>query len=115
MCMHICIDVYVHIHVYIYIWQRPKNIGLVTGGLFATRLVTESGGFATNPPCDKPIQECSALHKSPQQGFVTEGGRDKPLCRATAIYIYIHIYIHTCRYMCTYIHIYINMSTYVKR
>ena len=32
-----------------------KNIGLVTGpgGLFAKRLVTESGGLATNPPCDK--------------------------------------------------------------
>ena len=31
--------------------QRLKNIGLVTGpgGLFATRLVTESGGLATNP------------------------------------------------------------------
>ena len=34
------------------IWQRLKNIGLVTGpgGLFATRLVTESRVLATNPP-----------------------------------------------------------------
>ena len=59
------------------IWQRLKNIGLVTGpgGLFATRLVTESGGLATNPPCDKPIEDCSTLHRGPRQGFVTEGPR----------------------------------------
>ena len=64
------------------IWQRPKNIGLVTGlgGRFATRLVTESGGLATNPPCDKPIEDiddCSTLHRGPRQGFVTEGPRQK--------------------------------------
>ena len=42
-------------------WQRLKNIGLVTGpgGLFATRLVTESGGLATNPPCNKPTEDYS--------------------------------------------------------
>ena len=75
--------------------QRLQNIGLVTGpgGLFATRLVTESGGLATNPPCDK---DYSTLHRGPPQGFVTEGprqrfvteggrgDRDKPLFRVTA-------------------------------
>ena len=99
--MHnLCIyNIYTHTH--IYIWQRLKNIGLVTGpvGLFATRLVTESGGLATNPSCDKPSEDYSTLHRGPRQGFVpegprqkcvTEGGggdRDKPLFRVTAIYI----------------------------
>ena len=77
--------------IYIYIWQRLKNIGLVTGpgGLFATRLVTESGDLATNPPRDKPIEDHSTLHRGLRQGFVTEGprqryvteDRDKPLFR----------------------------------
>ena len=76
------------------IWQRLKNIGLATGlgGLFATRFATKSGGLATNPPCDKPIEDYG-----PRQGFVTEGrrqryvteggggDRDKPLFRVTAI------------------------------
>ena len=58
-------------------WQRLKNIWLVTGpgGLLATRLVTESGGLATNPPCDKPVEDYSTLHRGPRQGFVTEGPR----------------------------------------
>ena len=49
------------------IWQRLKSIGLVTGpgGRFATRLVTESGGPATNPPYDKPIEDYSTLHRGP--------------------------------------------------
>ena len=92
------------------IWQRLKNIGLVTGpgGLFATRLVTESGGLATNPPCDKPIEDYSTLHRGPRQGFVTEGSRQRYVTeeggpRQTPIssfesqpyiYIYIYIYVH---------------------
>ena len=56
-----------YIYIYTCIWQRLKNIGLVTGpgGLFATRLVTESVGLATNPPCDKPIEDYSSLHRGP--------------------------------------------------
>ena len=92
-------------YIYMYICQRLKNIGLVTGpgGLFATRLVTESGGLATNPPCDKPVEDYSTLPyteardkglktEGPRQRYATEGGggdRDKPLFRVTAIYIYI--------------------------
>ena len=44
---------------------------------FATRLVTESGGLATNPPCDKPVEDYSTLHRGPRQGFVTEGPRQR--------------------------------------
>ena len=64
---------------FILIWQRLKNIGLVTGpgGLFATRLVTESAGLATNPPRDKPIEDYSTLHRGPRQGFVTKGLRQR--------------------------------------
>ena len=48
---------------------------LVTGpgGLFATRLATESGCLATNSPCDKPIGDYSTLHRGPRQRFETEG------------------------------------------
>ena len=80
---------------------------LVTGpgGLFGTMLVTESGGLATNPPCDKPIEDCSDLHRGPRQGFVTEGPqqrfvaeegpRQTPISGHTHIYnVYIYIYIH---------------------
>ena len=88
-------------------------MGLVTGpgGLFATRLVVaESGGLATNPPCDKPVEDYSTPDRGPRQGFVkggprhkfvTEGGdRDKPLFRGTAICIYdIHIYVYLYVYM----------------
>ena len=100
--------IYIYIHIHIYIFQRIKNIGLVTdpGGLFATRLVTAWRGLATNPPCDKPIEDYITLHRGPRQGFVTEGPRqryvteggggdcDKPLFRVTAIYMYLCIYIH---------------------
>ena len=57
----------------------PQNIGLVTcpGGFFARRLVTESGVLATNPPCDKPVEDYSTLHRGPRQGFVTGGPRQR--------------------------------------
>ena len=63
MCTCVCRSIYLHVHMrmmhmytyvfvymYIHIWLRPKDIWLATGpgGLFATRLVTESGGLATN-------------------------------------------------------------------
>ena len=71
----------------------------------ATRLVTESGGLATKPSCDKPIEDYSILHRGPRQGFVTEGplqryvteggvgDRNKPLFRVTVILIYVGPYV----------------------
>ena len=76
------------------------------GRPFATRLATESGALATNPPCDQPIEDYSTLHRGLRQGFVTEGprqryvteggggDRDKPLFRVPATYVYIYICIH---------------------
>ena len=87
LCMSLCFllpGLHMHIHMHrpvrINIWQCLKNIGLVTGagGLFATRLVIESGGLATNPPCDKHIEDYSTLRTGPRQEFVT-GARDKGL------------------------------------
>ena len=105
--------IYVYIYIYTYMGQRLKNIGLVTGldGLFATRVVTESGGLATNPPCNKPIEDRSTLHRGlrqgfvtagPRQRFVTEGGgggggdRDNPYFEAHS---YTDMYIHTNTYI----------------
>ena len=110
-CPRACVYIYIYdvctCYMYTYICQRLKNIRPVTGlgGLFATRLVTESGGLATNPACNKPSEDCSTLYRGPQQGFVTEGprqrivteegggDRDKRLFRVTAISIYIYIHI----------------------
>ena len=100
-------SVHIHMYIYIYTWQRPKNIGLVIGqgGLFATRLVTESGGLATKPPCDKHIEDCSAPHRGPRQGSNKGGDRDKSLFRATPIYIYTYTCacISTCVHLCAHI------------
>ena len=101
--IYLCLSVSMS-HVHVSIWQRLNNIGLVTGsgGLFATRLVRELGSLATNPPCDKPIEYYSTLHRGPRQGFVTQGPRqrfvaegghrDKLLFRVTAICVYIGVY-----------------------
>ena len=64
-------QIHAYRYIYIYIWQRLRNIALVTGpgGLFATRLVTESGGLATNPPRDKPIEDYSTLRRGPRKGL----------------------------------------------
>ena len=109
-----------YIYIYIHMWQRLKNIGLVIGlgGLFATRLVTESGGLATNPPCDKPFEDYSsdysALHRRPRQGFVTGGPQQRFVTEGgTAInpyfeaLLYIYIYIYIFIYLFIYMHIYI--------
>ena len=47
------------------------------GRPFCERLVTELGGLATNPPCHKPIEDYSTLHRGPRQLFVTEGPRQR--------------------------------------
>ena len=39
------------------------------GGLFATRLLAESGHFSTKRSRDKPIEDCSTLHRGPRQRF----------------------------------------------
>ena len=103
---------------FMYIWQRLESIGLATGpgGLCATKACNRIGGLATNPPCNKPIEDYSTLHRGPRQGFVREGprqryvaqggggDRDNPLFRVTAInmYIYIYIFIHISIYIYIY-------------
>ena len=94
-----------------YIWQRLNNIGLVTGsgGLFATRLATESGGLATNPPCDKPVEDNSTLHRGARQGFVTRGPRQRFVTEGeTATNPYFEAL--PCVHICMYVYIYIYMD-----
>ena len=43
------------------------------GSLFATRLVTESGGLATNPPCDKT----TVLYTEARDKGMKQRARDK--------------------------------------
>ena len=137
--MCICIYIYIYVHIYVHMfskmyicgyheirvhkWQRLKNIGLVTGRPFyCSKACNRIGCLATNPPCDKPMKDCSTLHRGQRRGFVTKGprqrfvtggeggNRDKSLFRATpmctCIYIYIHIYI------CIYIYVYVYTYTY---
>ena len=55
-------------------WQRLKNIVLDRPGRpFCGRACNRIEGLATNPPSDKSIEDCSATHRGPRQGFVTEG------------------------------------------
>ena len=65
---------------------------------FCDKACDRIGGLAKNPPDDKPIEDCSTLHRGPRQGLVTEGPRqrfvtegargdcDKPLFRAAPIW-----------------------------
>ena len=84
------------------------------GRPFCDKACSRIGFFATNPPCDKPIEDYSTLHRGPRQGFVTQGprqryvteggggDRDQAPFRVTAIYMYI------CKYICIYTHIYLE-------
>ena len=72
------------------------------GRPFCDKACNRVVGLVTNPPCDKPIEDYSTLHRGPRQVFVTEGppqrfvtevgggDRDKPLLRVTAICVYIY-------------------------
>ena len=44
---------------------------------FCDKACNRIGGLATNPPCDKPIEDCSTLRRGARQGFVTEGLRQR--------------------------------------
>ena len=81
MYIHADIHTYIRTCVRTYVCVCITNIGLVTGpgGLFATRLVTESGGLATNPPLDKLIEDYSTLHRGPRQ-WVCNGGPTTKVC-----------------------------------
>ena len=43
------------------------------GRPFCVKACSTSGGLATNPPCDKPIEDCSTPHR----GFVIQGSRQR--------------------------------------
>ena len=80
---------------------------------FATRLVVDSGRLATNPPRDKPIEDCSTLHRDPRQGFVTGGGRapqQTELSGHSHVCAYVEIYTYVC--MCAYMYSYAYMYAY---
>ena len=101
--MHACRRAYV-------CGSASQNIGVVTGpgGLFATRLVTESWGLATNPSCDEHIEDYSTLRRSPRQGFVTEGPRQRYITEGgegTATNSYFES--RPCMYACMYAHVYV--------
>ena len=47
------------------------------GRPFCDKACSRIRGIATNPPCDKPIEDYSTLHRAPRKGFVTEGPRQR--------------------------------------
>ena len=47
------------------------------GRPFCDKACNKTGSLATNPPCDKPVEDCSTLRRGPRQGFVTEGPRQR--------------------------------------
>ena len=83
----VCLCVYIYIYIYIftvYIAAAQKHRACNRPGRpFCDKACNRIGGLATNPPCDKPIEDCNTLHRcspqrfvaeGPQQRFVTEGG-----------------------------------------
>ena len=100
----VCLHMYI-IYMYIYMAAPQKHRACNRPGRpFCDKACDKIGGLATNPPCDKPAEDYSTLHRGPRQRFVregprqrfvTEGGRDNPYFEALP---YIHMY--TC--MCTY-------------
>ena len=96
--------------------RRMRADSEAHGKRSSLRLVTESGGLATNPPCDKLIEGYSTLHGGLRQGFVTEGPRQRyvtgggwggprqtPILSHSHIYMYIYVYI--------YIYVYTALAT----
>ena len=54
------------------------------GRPFCDKACNRIGGIATNPPCDKPIEDCSTLHGGLRQGFVTRDPRQRFVTGGTA-------------------------------
>ena len=115
---HICI----YTHTYMAASQQHRHCNR-PGGLFATRLATESGVLRQTLH-DKPIQDHSTLHRDPRQGFATEGPRQRfvtegggprqtPLSRHRHIYIYIYVYMSYNIYIYIYYIIYIIYIYYI--
>ena len=60
-----------YIYIYMYMWQRLRNIGLVTGpgGLFATRLVTESGVLRQTVPATSLLKTTALYREARDKGL----------------------------------------------
>ena len=105
------------IYIYIYCtWQRLKNIGLVTGprGLFATRLVTDSGGLRQILPATS-LLKTTVLYRpatrvcntGPATKVCNRVGRGGP--RQTHVSSHSHVYIYIYTYLFIYLFIYLFM------
>ena len=70
--IHICIHMRFNIDVHIPTPQKDQAFNR-PGRPFCDKACTRIGGLATNPPCDKPIEVYSTLHRGRRKGFVTEG------------------------------------------
>ena len=90
------------------------------GRPFCDKACNKTGDLATNPPCDKPIDDCSTLHRGPRQGLVTEGPqqrfvieggrggpRQTPISSHSHMYIYIYTDVYRCIYSTLHTHTYI--------
>ena len=92
------------------------------GRPFCGKACKRMGGcLATNPPCDKPIENYSTLNRGTRQGFCNRGPATK-VCntggRAGPLQIPISRHSHMCMlYVCihtyTCIHIYIHIYIYI--
>ena len=67
------------------------------GRPFCDKACNRIGGLATNPPCDKPVEDCSTATRVCNRGPTTKvcnrqgGDLDKPLFRAPPICVIINI------------------------
>ena len=67
-----------YIYTYVYMAAPQKHRACNRPGRpFCDKACNRIGGLATNPPCDKPVEDYSTLHRGPRHGFATEGPRQR--------------------------------------
>ena len=143
LCIYIHFSMYmynVHVYVDVYMYAACICIHMAApqkhracnrpGRPFWDKACKRIRGLATNPPCNKPIDDHSTLHRGARQRFVTEGprqryvegDRDGPLFQGTAIYVCVYRYVHErCmrmymnmyRYMPMHVYMYMCMCMYM--
>ena len=113
--MHICYFIRVNMYTHTVIHMAAAQKHRACNGParpFCDKACNRMGGLATNPPCDKPIEDCSTLHRGPRQGFVTEGPQQRFVAEGRTAtnpdfepYRYIYIYRDRTMHAGVYIHV----------
>ena len=90
--MHTYLFTYAHMYIDTYMAACQKHrMCNRPGRPFCDKACNRIGGTCDKPPCDKPIEDYSTLHRGPRQGFVTEGPGQTPILRHCHMCIYTYV------------------------